>query len=191
VNTVRKFIVVVLIGVAGIPLSAEQRRGEVVLVQPPASPVRFAGPWRPAGSTGETRVVGTVIDVRQVPVAYAHVQLRDLRSGVVIAEGDTNASGEYEFKVAEPGTFVVEMVLLDSRVLALSNAGSLARYQTLNTVIQLPGRWDTASRSMQMIVGATAFFGIGSARTMTSSTLALASDAAIRPVDAGEPVSPQ
>jgi len=40
-------------------------------------------------------------------------------------------------------------------------------------------------------VAATSFFGVGSAHSMTSSTLALAANSEIRPVDAGESVSPQ
>ena len=50
-----------------------------------------------------------------------------------------NDNGEYEFLVDDPGTYVVEMVMVDGYVLALSNAGSLARYETLHTVVQLPG----------------------------------------------------
>lgn len=187
----RKFVIVMLIGAASIAVSAEQRRGEVVLVRPPSPPIKFVGSWRPAGSTTDTRVVGTVVDISQAPVSFARVQLRDLNSGSIVAEGETNPNGEYVFTVTEPGTFVVEMVLLNRRVIALSNAGSLARYQTLNTIIQLPGRWDAATSTMSMLVSPTAFFGYGSARSMTSSTLALAADSEIRPVDGGEPVSPQ
>lgn len=172
--------------------SASAQRGEIKLVKPPASPIKFSAPWLPDGATGtETRVVGTVIDIRQVPVSFAKVQLRDLKTGLVIAEDDTSEAGEYAFDVSEPGTYVVEMVMVDNYVVALSNAGSLSRYQTLQTVIQLPGRWDFASRSMSMAVSATSFFGIGSVNTMTSTTLTLASDNDIRPVNAGEPVSPR
>lgn len=188
---IQQFLIVALIGATGIITSAEQRRGDMVLVSPPPSPLRFVGPWRPVGSSVDTKVIGSVIDVLQAPVSYVHVQLRNLNSGSIVGESDTNANGEYEFTVLEPGTFVVEMVLSDYRVLALSNAGTLARYQTLNTVVQLPGRWNVSAGTMQMLVSPTAFFGIGNARSMTSSTLALAADAAISPVDAGEPVSPQ
>ena len=34
------------------------------------------------------------------------------------------------------------MVMVDGYVVALSNAGTIARYETLQTVVQLPGRWD-------------------------------------------------
>ena len=188
---VRKFAIVILIGAAGIVVSAEQRRGEIVLVRPPVSPLKFAGVWRPPGST-DTRVVGSIIDITQVPVAYAHVQLRDLRNGGVVANADTNDKGEYEFAVIEPGTFVVEMVLSNYQVVGVSNAGTLSRYQTLQTRIQLPGRWNFNSGAMMMMrVPATSFFGNGAANSVTSSTLAMASGAAIGPQDPGEPVSPQ
>jgi hypothetical protein len=191
VGTARKFVIAWLVVAAGVVASAEQRRGEVVLVRPPASPVRFVGPWRATGSPTETRVVGVVIDIQQVPVPYAHVQLRNLASGRVIGEGDANDKGEYQFTVPEPGTYVVEMVLSANKVLGLSNAGSLGRYETLQTRIQLAGRWNPTAHQMSVPVAATSFFGVGSARSTTASVLSLAAAARIRPVDSGEPVSPQ
>ncbi len=171
---------------------AAQQRGEVVLVHPTSSgAVRFSAPWRPSGSTGETRVIGTVIDSGQAPVTYARVQLRDLKTGSVLATEETNDLGEYEFTPIEPGLYVVEMVMVDNYVLALSNAGSVKRYETLTTIVQLPGRWDSNSRRMFSVVNASAFFGMGSANTMTSSTLAMAIESAVSPINPGEPVSPQ
>lgn len=188
----KKLFVTLLFAALGISASAEQRRGEMVLVRPPVSTPKFVGAWRPAGTVDTvTRVIGAVIDIRQVPVSYVHVQLRNLRDGAIVGDSNTNGNGEYEFDVIEPGTFVVEMVMSDNNVIALSNAGALSRFQTLRTLIQLPGRWDYGSRSMQMLVAPTSFFGIGSASTMTSSTISLAAGQEIRPMDAGEPVSPQ
>ena len=56
-------------------------------------------------------IVGTVIDIRQVPVAYAKVQLRNLDhrhrgAGRRIERESANI----EFAVDDPGTYVVEMV---------------------------------------------------------------------------------
>jgi hypothetical protein len=191
VKTARKLIVVLLFGALGMTASAEQRRGEVMLVRPPVNPIKFAGPWRPAGTNVTTKILGSVIDIRQIPVTHVRVQLRDLKTGKIIAQAESNANGEYEFELLEPGTFVVEMVMSDNRVIALSNAGSLGSYQTLNTVIQLPGRWDVTSRSMSVPLAATSFIGISSKNSMTSATITLAADLDIRPVDAGNPVSPQ
>jgi len=164
--------------------------GSIRLVPPPAQAVRFAQPWRATSAGGETKILGSVVDARQLPVAHVKVQLRSLLSGRVeqVAESDDN--GEYQFLVDNPGTYVIEMVLADGSVLAVSNAGSLRRYETLNTFVQLPGRWDYAKRSVVPVVNASTFFGMGSLDTMTASTLTMAVDSEIGPADV-EPVSPQ
>jgi hypothetical protein len=192
VGYVRKFSALALVAMLGVSAAAEQRRNEVTRSAPGASTaVKFDGAWRPAGETGYTRVVGTVIDIRQVPVANTQVRLRDLKTGLVLSTDDTNEAGEYEFSLDDSGTYVVEMVMPDNTILAVSNAGSLRRYSTMTTVIQLPGRWDFNARAMILPVGPTSFLGVGSAMTMTSQTLTLAIDANIGPTDTLEPVSAQ
>jgi len=183
---VKKNISVAVIGLvlAGISVAAEQS------FVPPPTGLQFSEPWRPAGGKGDTRIVGTVIDIRQVPVGKVKVQLRNLDTGAVVDEAETNANGEYEFDVEKPSSFVVEMVLVDGYVIALSNAGSLARYETMQTVIQLPGRWDTVRQNMipnQVTLG---FVGVSAQTSLTGATLTLAVGQGISPVSAGEPVSP-
>ncbi|HWI16102.1 MAG TPA: hypothetical protein VNT81_00035 [Vicinamibacterales bacterium] len=149
----------------------------------------FAERWRPANLGGQTRIIGTVIDIRMVPVAHTRVQLRSLVNGTVQQASETNENGEYAFDVEDPGTFVVEMALTDGQIVALSNAGTLSRFETMRTVIQLPGRWDSTLRVMVMPANAVNFVGLGSANTMTQATLQAAVDQNITPVDAGVPVS--
>lgn len=155
------------------------------------SSVRFDSAWRPANVTGATKVIGTVIDVRQVPVADVRVQLRNLDTGSVVEAADSDAMGEYAFEVEESGTYVVEMVTVDGFVAALSNAGTLARYETLQTVVQLPGRWDFGSRTMVMPQSVANFFGMSAKTTMTAATIQSAIDQDITPANPGAPVSPQ
>jgi hypothetical protein len=165
-------------------------QGTIHRVQPPPSGLRFAETWRPPTTRGDTRIIGTVMDVRQVPVVGARVQLRSLVTGEVQQETESDENGEYEFTVVDPGTYVVEMVLVDGYVIALSNAGSLARYETLQTVVQLAGRWDSLAASVVMPTSMTNFVGMSAAATMTADTLTLAAQQDIAPVDPGEPVSP-
>jgi hypothetical protein len=124
-----------------------------------------------------------------VPVAYANVQLRSLITGSVQQEGRSDGNGEYSFSVADPGTYVVEMIMVDGYVVALSNAGSLARYETLQTLVQLPGRWDSLLRNMIIPKNASSFLGMSAQSTMTAATMSLAVNTNIGPMDAGEPVS--
>jgi hypothetical protein len=151
--------------------------------------VSFAEPWRPNG-VGDTRIIGQVIDIGQSPVANARVQLRNLLTGRVQDGNNTDAKGEYQFIVDDPGTYVVEMLLVDGYVVALSNAGSLARYETLQTLVMLPGRWESNLRRMVMPQHVTNFIGMSAATSMTAQTVDLALRQSIQPVDSGEPVSP-
>jgi hypothetical protein len=162
----------------------------VRLVQPPQPGVTFAEAWRPPNTKSDTKIIGTVIDLRQVPVAYARVQLRNLITGLVTEKSETNQSGEYEFLIDSPGTYVVEMTMIDGYVIALSNAGSLTRYETLQTVVQLPGNWNSILRSMSIPQNPVQFLGMSAQTSLTAATLTLAADQNIAAVDAGEAVSP-
>jgi hypothetical protein len=155
------------------------------------SAVVYAGAWRPSGSTqNATRVVGTVIDSRQVPVMRATVQLRNLDTGNVEQTAETDAEGYYAFELEDSGSFVVEMILLDGYVVALSNAGAVARYETLQTVVQLAGRWDAAARNVVTAQNLANYFGMSAETSMTAVTIGIATDTNITPADPGVPISP-
>lgn len=176
------------IAVSAVAVNA-QLSGVASLV-PRTQSLKLAEPWRPNGSGSATRVIGTVIDIRQVPVARAKVQLRNLTTGNIDQVSESNENGEYSFDTDTSGTYVVEMVLVDGYILSLSNAGSLARFETLQTVIQLPGRWDAVMNNMILQQSITGFLGLSAQTSMTSSTLSLAAQQDVAAVDAGEPVSP-
>jgi hypothetical protein len=181
---------VVLTSALSVGLAAEQR-GTATLVPPPAPVVKFAAPWRPVDATTfDTKVVGIVIDVRQAPVKNATVQLRDLTTGQVVAKTNANDQGEYTFVIADPGTYVVEMVMVDGFVVGLSNAGALARYETLQTVVRLSGLWDSVNRNVIAVNHPASFLGMSSAATMTAATLAIAGENQVPVTNPGEPVSP-
>ncbi len=186
----RKLVIAVACAALGATSSGLlAQSGSIRLVPAAPSGVKFAQPWHPAGISGNTMVVGTVIDIAQVPVASAKVRLRSLITGTVEQEGESNELGNFEFAIHVPGTYVVEMVTVDGYVAALSNAGSLARYETLRTLIQLPGRWNTQLRRMVIPRNTASFLGMSAQSTMTSATLNLALQMHIAPVNSGEPVS--
>lgn len=186
-----------LIFALGIGVAAEQEGGMIRREDQSSSrrqidrtSVRFAGVWLPISASGDTRVIGTVVDIRQVPVAAAQLQLRNLDTGLAEQETESNDDGEFEFIIEQPGTYVVEMTMAEGLVVAVSNAGALSRFETLQTVIQLPGRWDAVRRDILRSQTVREFLGIGAEITM-ATTLSIALEQNIRPVDAGEPVSPQ
>lgn len=186
-----------LILALGVSAAAEQGGGIIRREEPPRpggeverSAVQFAGAWRPNGASADTRVIGSVIDITQTPVSAVRVQLRNLDTGNVEQEAESNEQGEYEFAIDTSGTYVVEMVMVDGYVVALSNAGSLARFETLQTVVQLPGRWDVSTRTVVTAATMTSFFGMSAETTMTATTIQIAVDQDVRPADPGTPVSP-
>ena len=177
-------VICALIAVGGTTLLAQQ--GFI----PARSGVRLAERWRPADANGNTRVIGVVLDARQVPVGSAKVQLRNLLTSVVEQQTVADENGAYEFIVSNPSTYVVEMVSASGSIMALSNAGSVKRYETLETAVRLSGRWDTQNGRVIQLQNVGNYFGMTSQATMTAATLNLATDLSIATSDPGEPVSP-
>lgn len=191
----RQFIVagLMLAFTAGLVAQGGQIRPEIgptIEREVERSAVNFSERWRPKNQNGATKVTGSVIDVRQVPVAKATVQLRNLDTGTVESTTEADENGEYEFTVEESGTYIVEMIMVDGAVVALSNAGSLATYETLQTVVQLPGRWDTATHRIFATQSLTNFLGMSAETSMTTQTIQIAIENNIKPVAQGIPASP-
>jgi hypothetical protein len=157
---------------------------------PPQSGARFLERYRPATATSDARIIGTVTDSTQMLVKNARLRLRDLTTGQVPQAGTSNDNGEFEFTVLEPGTYVVEMVSADGLVVALSTAGTLARYETFRTRVQVPGRWDYPTQGVVIDPNVATYLGVSGQLTMTARTLELAIEQNITPMDSGEPVSP-
>ncbi len=186
----KKLIVAIVCAALGATTSGLQAQsGSIRLVAPPPAGVKFAQPWRPAGPGGGTKVIGSVIDITQVPVAHVKVQMRNLVTGAVDLSVESDENGEYEFEGAEPGTYIVEMVMADGSTVALSNAGTLSRYETMRTTVQLPGRWNAQLRSVTVSQSSASFIGISAQSTMSAATLRLAANVNIAPTNSGEPVS--
>lgn len=186
------FTRITLVGIAlvvavGAGVTAQQQVRPLMSAE---TSLRFMQPWKPATVTGQTQITGTVVDIRQMPVAYAKVRLRNLNTGRIEQETESDAQGNYTFALVDPGSYVVEMVLVDGTIVALSNAGAVARYETLQTVVQLPGRWNAVVRNVEMVQKVSDFVGLSSALTMTATTLTMAVEQNVTPLDPGEPVSP-
>lgn len=152
--------------------------------------VRFLDSYRDIGASRETKIVGAVVDIKHAQVKNVHVQLRNLATGVVEQQGTSNEYGTYEFILRESGTYVVEMVLGDSSVVALSEARLIEPFETVWTLVQLPGRWDSRLQRIDLSPNPAAYLGVSGQLSMTAETLELAVEMNIAPKDAGEPVSP-
>ena len=155
----RKHVIVAICGLMAVCAAGTSAKQGVASLVPRVQSLKFAEPWRPNRGNGATRVIGSVIDVRLVPVAGARVQLRNLTTGAIDLTSESDANGEYEFAMETSGSYVVEMVRVDGYLVSLSNAGTVARFETLQTVIQLPGRWDAVVKNLVAQRNFTGFMG--------------------------------
>ena len=71
------------------------------------------------------------------PVAHAQLRLRDVADGDIVMRGQTDAAGRFSFTPVSPGTYVVELVDDDDRVLGVGHTFGLVRGETVATFIRL------------------------------------------------------
>jgi hypothetical protein len=69
---------------------------------------------------------------------HARVRLRDARFGRVSGVQMTDASGLFEFSRVDPGSYVVELVGAEAKVLASSRLVSVDAGQVASVVVRLP-----------------------------------------------------
>jgi hypothetical protein len=137
---------------AGTPPAAAQDR--------PA--VQLDGPLSARGGT----VTGTAWRSDNTPLADAQLQLRDISTGRIVSSTRADDLGRFTFTKVNPGTYVVELVDGNRRVLAVGETFSVGPTDTVATSVRLaaPGRWHggiftnaaAAAIAVAAIVGVTA-----------------------------------
>src|SRR5436190_8234931 len=105
-STQKHFVVLAILVLAAAALDAQ---GTATLVRQRQS-VSFAEPLRRANTeaSSETRIIGQVIDIRQIPVAHVQLRLRNLLDGTVGQRAESNENGEHAYLIDEHGTYVDE-----------------------------------------------------------------------------------
>jgi Carboxypeptidase regulatory-like domain len=117
-----------------------------VTAQPPATagarPVASSVVPRVAGARSDvlTFIQGKVLDSANEPMPGALVRLRDARVGRVIETRLTDESGVFAFKVADPGSYIVELLGRDRTPLATSQILTVNAGDTVSAIVKLPSR---------------------------------------------------
>jgi hypothetical protein len=93
-----------------------------------------------AAATGVTSVLGVAWRVDNTPIAAAHVQLRNLVSGKVDARAVANEAGEFTFSHIEGGTYAVELLGENGRIVTVGHAFVIAPGETVATFVRLGTR---------------------------------------------------
>lgn len=117
-----------------------------VAAQPPAT-----ASTRPAAKSVAPQVAGARSDVLTViqgsalnaandPMPGTLMRLRDARVGRVIETRLTDESGMFAFKVADPGSYIVELLGRDRTPLATSRILTVNAGDTVSAVVKMPSR---------------------------------------------------
>jgi hypothetical protein len=92
------------------------------------------------GAAGSTSVLGVAWNVDNTPIAAARVQLRNLVSGKVDANAIADEIGQFTFTRIEGGTYVVELVGENRKVVSVGHAFAIAPGETVATFVRLGTR---------------------------------------------------
>jgi hypothetical protein len=97
-------------------------------------------PARAASVARSTSVHGVVWNADNTPLPYARVRLRNQQTGRVDAAAAANENGQFTFDSLEGGSYVIELVGDDSKVIALGQIFRVEPGDTVATFVRLGAR---------------------------------------------------
>src|SRR5260221_9452910 len=102
---------------------------------PPGRPPARVG--ASTGSGGSTSVIGSAWRVDNTPIPGARVQLRNLVSGRLEAIAVADQAGQFTFSRIEGGTYVVELLGENGKIVTVGHAFVIAPGETVATFVRL------------------------------------------------------
>lgn len=138
------FVIAAVIIVAGVVATAQQSSA----VSGPTTSRAAAQPKPPAGArllpgsrpNAFSTIRGTAVGPSSAALPHNLVRLRDVRFGRVVDTQTTDNAGAFTFANVDPGSYVVEVLGNDQRVLAASQIISVNAADTLTALVRLPFR---------------------------------------------------
>src|SRR5438132_14146945 len=124
-----------LIG-AGIVATAVQATAQpaatLTRTRPPAA---VGTPASASARVSLTAIQGNTLTEMSGPLPNASVRLRDVRSGRIVDVTTSDKAGLFVFRRVDPGSYVVELVGNDQRVLAASQLLNINAGELLSTMV--------------------------------------------------------
>ncbi len=93
-------------------------------------------------------IQGNALNSTSGPLANARLRLRNARTGRIVDTQTSDRAGLFTFKSVEPGTYIVEIVTPDQRVLAASEMLNVNAGERLSALVRLPMRVPVAAAVM-------------------------------------------
>jgi hypothetical protein len=97
-------------------------------------------PGKVSSVARSTSVRGVVWNADNSPLPNAKVRLRNLQTGRVDAAATANENGQFTFDSLEGGSYVIELVGENSKVIAIGQSFRLERGETVATFVRLGAR---------------------------------------------------
>jgi hypothetical protein len=109
-------------------------------VVPTTAPRAMAGTPTVMRTTVLTTIQGNTLTSTNGPLPGVIVRLRDARIGRIVDTQVSDRSGLFEFKVVDPGVYIVEIMGDDQTVLAASQLLSVNSGEVISAIVKLPLR---------------------------------------------------
>jgi hypothetical protein len=116
-------------------------------------------------------IQGNALNSTNGPMPETMVRLRDARFGRVVDTQITDKSGMFGFRVADPGSYIVEMMANDQTLLAASQILNVNAGEAVSAIVKLPLRIppfaglmaSASSPTAALVAGQAAATGIAAA----------------------------
>lgn len=111
-----------------------------------------------------TSVRGVVWNADNSPLPYAKVRLRNLQTGRVDAAAAANENGQFAFDNLEGGSYVIELLDDNDKVIAVGQSFRVERGETVATFVRLgtrrPGLSGLFSNTAAAVIAAASGVGV-------------------------------
>lgn len=84
-----------------------------------------------------TVIMGAAWNADNTPIAFAKLRLRNVVSGRIEAHTTADEVGKFVFRSVEPGSFIVELVNDNGKILTVGQTFSVAQGETVATFVRL------------------------------------------------------
>jgi hypothetical protein len=126
-----------------------------------------SGPGAPGSVSSadrSTSVRGVVWNADNSPLPYAKVRLRNLQTGRVDAAAAANENGQFAFDNLEGGSYVIELLDDNDKVIAVGQSFRVERGETVATFVRLgtrrPGLSGLFSNTAAAVIAAASGVGV-------------------------------
>ena len=110
------------------------------ILAPPAAYAQPGSTLVPGAMTTAGQISGAAFHADDTPIPKARVQLRNVVTGGVLGAAVANDAGQFVFLGMAPGIYIVELTTRSGKVLAVSDAVSVARAESATTFVREKGQ---------------------------------------------------